>query len=220
MPSKVVSVEMTSGLMGPERLTISRLHMQVDALTAADSVLARIVAEYGYPPPWQRKPGFATLIHIILEQQVSLASAKNAFDNLQAALNGVTPEGLLTLSDVTLKTIGFSRQKTRYARALAEAVIKAQLKLEHLPLLSDDGVREKLTQIPGIGIWTANVYLMMALGRADIWPQGDLALNISYTRLYSLAKRPSAAELAARARVWQPYRTAAAHLLWHAYLSS
>jgi DNA-3-methyladenine glycosylase II len=211
---------MTGGLERPERLTVARLHAQVDALSATDGVLARVVAQYGYPPLWQREPGFATLIHIILEQQVSLASAKNAFNNLQAALELVTPEGLLRLSDNTLKTIGFSRQKTRYARALAEAVIREQLKLESLPLLCDDDVREKLVQIPGIGVWTANIYLMMALARQDIWPQGDLALNISYTRLYSLAKRPSAAELAERARVWQPYRTAAAHLLWHAYLAS
>lgn len=210
---------MTRADTATEQLTPARLHAQVDVLVQGDAVLRRVVAQHGYPPLWQRPPGFATLIHIILEQQVSLASAKTAFDKLQAALGVVTPEGVLSLSDAALKAIGFSRQKARYARALAQAVMGGELVLEQLAALSDSAVRAHLTRLPGIGDWTASIYLMMALGREDIWPQGDVALAVSYSRLYGVNERLSGAALAERALGWRPYRSAAAQLLWHAYLS-
>jgi DNA-3-methyladenine glycosylase II len=210
---------MANGEADLERLTPARLHAQVDLLAQADAVLARVVAQHGYPPLWQRPPGFATLIHIILEQQVSLASAQAAFDKLERALGAVTPKGMLGFSDAALKATGFSRQKARYARALAQAVLGGELVLEQLTALSDEAVRERLTRLPGIGDWTASIYLMMALGREDIWPKGDVALTASYSRLCGLSERLSGATLAERALSWRPYRSAAAQLLWHAYLS-
>lgn len=191
----------------------------MDSLTARDADLAAIVARFGYPPLWAREAGFATLIHIILEQQVSLASAKAAFDRLHAALGRVEPQALLTLDDATLKTIGFSRQKTRYARLLAQALLAGQLDLARLSRLPDDDVRAMLKQLKGIGDWTVDIYLLMALGRPDVWPQGDLALAVALQRVKRLAARPAPNELLELAEAWRPWRAAAARLLWHHYLS-
>ncbi len=191
----------------------------VNLLAARDADLAAIVKRFGPPPLWERATGFATLIHLILEQQVSLASARAAFVKLQTALGAVEPHALLTLSDDELKTIGFSRQKTRYARLLAEAVRDGQLDFAQLAALDDDGVRAALTQLKGIGVWTADCYLLMALRRPDVWPHGDLALAVAWQQLKQLPERPSYAELGVLAERWRPWRAVAARLLWHNYLS-
>lgn len=195
------------------------LRRAVRQLAARDADLNAIVARYGDPPLWAREASFATLVHIILEQQVSLASAKAAFDRLQVALGSVEPHGLLMLDDTALKTIGFSRQKTRYARLLAEAVLAGQLDLAHLATLDDDGARAALKQLKGIGDWTADIYLLMALGRPDVWPKGDLALVVAAQRVKQLPARPAPAEFEALGESWRPWRAVAARLLWHHYLS-
>jgi DNA-3-methyladenine glycosylase II len=157
-------------------------------------------------------------VHLILEQQVSLASARAAFDRLVAQVGGpVTPEALLGLDDATLRAIGFSRQKTRYARALATSLLDG-FALSALGRLSDDEVRRALTAHPGIGRWTAEVYLTMCLRRPDVWPHGDLALATSATHVLGLAVRPSFDELEAIAERWRPWRAVAARILWHDYL--
>ena len=162
----------------------------VDELVKRDRDLAKIVHTFGYPPTWQREPGFATLIRIILEQQVSYASAKATFKRLNDAVETLTPESFLTLNDVELKAIGFSRQKTRYGRILAQAVADRTLDLERLSNLDDRTIREELTKIKGIGDWTVDIYLMMALQRQDVFPAKDLAVAIAVKEIKNLATRP------------------------------
>ncbi|MCB9136169.1 MAG: DNA-3-methyladenine glycosylase 2 family protein [Anaerolineales bacterium] len=191
----------------------------VKALANQDKDLARIVSTYGSPPLWARTPGFPTLIHIILEQQVSLASAKAAFTRLEEAIHPLTPENLLTLTDDQLKQIGFSRQKTRYARELANAILNGSLDLTALAQLEDEEAKAHLMKIKGIGPWTAEIYLLMALGRPDIWPNGDLALELALQQVKGLEKRPTREEARNLSDAWQPWRAVAARLLWHAYLS-
>ena len=200
-------------------ITPRRLSSACKALALHDPALGRVHASLGTPPIWQREAGFATLVHIILEQQVSLASALAAFNKLKAACDAITPRAFLGLSDETLKAIGFSRQKARYCRLLAEAVESRTLDLDALAALNDDAVREGLTSITGIGIWTANIYLLMVLLRADVWPRGDIALQTAWQRLNGLPVRPSADNLAIIAEGWAPHRAVAARLLWHYYLS-
>jgi DNA-3-methyladenine glycosylase II len=205
--------------MSLQTLNESTLATAVQTLTERDARLAEIVRDFGPPPLWPREPGFPTLLHIILEQQVSLASAKAAFDRLQEAVNPVTPEGFLQLSDLELKTIGFSRQKTRYGRLLAEEIRTGKLDLAALDRLPDEAVRSVLTALTGIGNWTADIYLLMALRRPDVWPKGDLALAVAMQQLKNLTSRPTFEELEALSLQWKPWRAVAARLLWHLYLS-
>jgi DNA-3-methyladenine glycosylase II len=156
---------------------------------------------------------------MILEQQVSLASAKAAYDRLVAAISPLTPESFLRLNDAELKAIGFSRQKTQYGRHLAEAINQGDLDLAALAGLKDIEAKTRLMQIKGIGAWTAEVYLLMALRRPDVWPAGDLALAVAVQQLKQLAQRPTTQELIELGQAWQPWRAVAARILWHFYLS-
>jgi DNA-3-methyladenine glycosylase II len=188
-------------------------------LAAHDPDLAGIVARHGSPPMWERPPGFATLVHIILEQQVSLASAQAAFDRLRAAADPVTPARLLAFSDAELLSIGFSRQKARYGRALAMAVQAGDLDLDGLTVLPDAEVERVLEAIPGIGRWTSTIYLLMVLRRPDVWPVADIALATAVADLRGLEQRPTPEALATIGEAWRPWRSVAARLLWHDYLS-
>lgn len=185
---------------------------------AGDPQLGVVYRQYGVPPLWDREPGFATLLQIILEQQVSLASAKACFDKLIACLGNVTPETVLALDDIELKRIGFSRQKTAYARHLSEAVLEGRLALHSLHDLPDAEVKAELIKLKGIGEWTSDIYLLMALLRPDVMPKGDIALHAAYQKL-SGGPRPSSDEFLKIAERWKPYRSVAARLLWHCYLS-
>jgi DNA-3-methyladenine glycosylase II len=191
----------------------------VALLAARDTDLAAIVARYGPPPLWDRAPGFATLLHIVLEQQVSLASARAAFDRLPAVADPLTPARFLELGDDELLTIGFSRQKARYGRALAAALVTGALDLDALDGLDDDSVHRSLQAIPGIGPWTSTIYLLMVLGRPDVWPVGDIALAESVGQVKGLGRRPNAAEMAGLGESWRPWRSVAARLFWHDYLA-
>ena len=189
-------------------------------MAGRDRDLARIHAELGTPPTWFREPGFPTLIHIILEQQVSLASARAAFTRLlTAAASPLTPERFLALDDAQLKAIGFSRQKTAYGRNLARSISDGQVKLETFGEMSDAEIKAGLLQVKGIGSWTADIYLLMALRRPDIWPGGDLGLAVAVQELKCLPARPSVIELATFSEPWRPWRGVAARLLWHYYLN-
>lgn len=203
----------------PTALDAETLASAVEELAARDPALAAIVARHGPPPLWDRAPGFPTLLHIILEQQVSLASAQAAFDRLRLATDPTTPERFLELSDGELLAIGFSRQKARYGRALATAVGDGSLDLDGLPRLDDEAARRELVAIPGIGPWTATIYLLMVLGRPDVWPVGDIALAQAVAEVKGLATRPSPEEMAELGRAWRPWRSVAARLFWHDYLS-
>lgn len=193
-------------------------HALCDHLALHDDDLNSIILRHGYPPFWSRKPGFATLIHIILEQQVSLASAKAALEKLQTRLSIITPSRLTALSIEEMKACYFSRQKIIYARHLAEAIISKQLNLKKLEVRDDLAIREQLKKIKGIGDWTVDVYLMMALHRTDFFPLGDVALVNSLKNVKGLPKNTTKAELENISDVWKPHRTIAAFLLWHDYL--
>jgi DNA-3-methyladenine glycosylase II len=199
-------------------LTRETLGEAVDILAARDPDLAGIVERFGRPPLWDREPGFATLLHIVLEQQVSLASARAAFDRLRAVADPLTPPRFLELDDTALLAIGFSRQKARYGRALAAAIDSGALDLDGLAQLDDDAVRTSLEALPGIGPWTSNIYLLMVLGRPDIWPAGDIALASSVAEVKGLPGRPDPATLTALGEPWRPWRSVAARLFWHDYL--
>ena len=188
-------------------------------LTVRDADLERVIQTYGAPPLWVREPGFPSLVYIILEQQVSLASARAAFQRLRAAASPLTPTRFLKLSDTQLKQIGFSRQKTLYTRLLAESLVKRHLDLNDLHDLSDDAARKFLIALKGIGTWTADIYLLSALRRPDIWPIGDLALAVAVQEVKRLRSRPSPERLESLSQLWRPYRAVAARLFWHAYLS-
>jgi DNA-3-methyladenine glycosylase II len=191
----------------------------VRLLVDRDTHLAEVVEKYGPPPLWVREPGFPTLVYIILEQQVSLASAKAAFDRLNAAVRPLTPGRFLKLTDAELLRIGFSRQKTLYTRLLAESLSRRYFDLRDLHGLEDDTARKMLVAFKGIGKWTADIYLLSALRRPDIWPTGDLALSTAVQEVKRLRQRPSPERLEKLSAPWRPWRAVAARLFWHAYLS-
>jgi DNA-3-methyladenine glycosylase II len=201
-----------------EPLTEARLLEGVTVLTAQDADLAAVVHRWGPPPLWARDPGFPTLIHIILEQQVSLASARAAFDRLLALATPLTPTRFLELDDATLRTVGFSRQKTGYSRHLAQAIVTGEFDIDGLGTLPDDAARTALVARKGIGPWTADIYLLMCLGRPDVWPVGDLALQVAMQSIKGLAQRPTVVEMEKIGEAWRPWRAVAARLLWHHYL--
>jgi DNA-3-methyladenine glycosylase II len=187
-------------------------------LAKQDKHFAKVIELYGPPPLWGREPGFATLVQIILEQQVSLASAKACYDKLEKRVGTVTPENLLKSTDQELKAYGFSRQKAVYARHLAESLVNKHIDLDVLHTLSDTHVGDELLRLKGIGRWTADIYLLMALRRPDIMPKGDIALHSAWHKL-SGEPRPTADEFIVIAERWRPYRSVAARLLWHFYLA-
>lgn len=203
-----------------KHLTESTFKQALAVLKDRDPDLGDILSNLGPPPIWKRAPGFPTLVRIILEQQVSLASAKAAFDRLSRAIPILTPDAFLKLDGEKLKQIGFSRQKTRYCRNLAEAITEGFLMLEDLDRMDDDATRAELLKITGIGRWTADIYLLMALRRPDVWPVGDLALTIAVQRVKRLGSRPSSAELEVLSQTWKPWRAVAARVFWHHYLSN
>ncbi len=188
-------------------------------LAQRDAEFSMIIQQYGVPDVWSRPPAFSTLLLFILEQQVSLASAKATFDRLVDLVGDVTPGNVKTLSDDDFLCAGFSRQKTRYTRALADEILEGRLQIAALGALPDESVRQRLTSVIGIGPWTADVYLLACLGRPDIWPVGDRALQVSAAEVKLLDRIPTTGELDRLGESWRPHRSAAARLLWHAYLS-
>ncbi|MGZ5218882.1 MAG: DNA-3-methyladenine glycosylase family protein [Chitinophagaceae bacterium] len=189
-----------------------------DLLSKKDMHLKNIVRQYGYPPMWTRPANFQTLILIILEQQVSLASAKAAFLKLKEKLGTITPGKLLQLTDAELKACYFSRQKIVYARHLATAIVSKQLNLEKLSLLPDEKIREELKRIKGIGDWTVDIYLLFSLQRTDIFPTGDLAMMNAFKEIKQLEKQVSKEEVIVLSQNWKPHRSVATMMLWHYYI--
>jgi len=198
--------------------TKSELPTICDTLAKQDVDLQTIVDAYGYPPFWSRPNTFETLVHIILEQQVSLASAAATLEKLRRKIGNVTPENVLMLSDEDLRDAAFSRQKTAYVRHLGEAIVGGRLDLERLGRASNEEIRDTLIQIKGIGNWTIDIYLIMVLHRADIFPTGDLAAVAALKTVKHLDVTP-AEVVATITDAWAPHRTVATMLLWHHYLS-
>jgi len=201
-----------------ELLDEEKLHEAVDILVARDPALASVVRRHGSPPLWARPPGFPTLIRIILEQQISLSSARAAYDRLGARTGEPTPETFLELSDGELRGIGFSRQKARYVRLLAGSLLSGFLDLSLFESLGDDEARGGLMTLKGIGRWSADIYLLMALRRPDVWPRSDLALISAVTRIKGLSAPPSPEEFDAMGEAWRPWRSVAARIAWFEYL--
>jgi DNA-3-methyladenine glycosylase II len=199
-------------------LTTKTLVQAAEELAARDETLAWILTTYGAPPMWARPTGFSTLVHIILEQQVSLKSAKAMLLRLESAIDPFRPERFVELGETHLRSLGVTRQKSAYLLHLSESILNDELSLTRLSRMSDDSVRLKLTRIKGIGSWSADVYLLMAMRRADIWPAGDLALAVAAKDLLSLERKPTPEELETIAERWRPYRAVAARMLWQHYL--
>ena len=189
-----------------------------DRLAAMDADLQGIINRYGYPPIWSRTNTFESLVHIILEQQVSLASALSALNRLKERIVEITPARVLLLTDEELKACYFSRQKTIYVKHLAEFIISGKLSLAELELLPDDEVRSRLMAVKGIGNWTVDIYLIFILHRADIFPIGDLAAVNALKKVKNLSGSVSREDILLIAERWKPYRTLATMLLWRFYL--
>ncbi|HLJ63774.1 MAG TPA: DNA-3-methyladenine glycosylase 2 family protein [Stellaceae bacterium] len=189
----------------------------VTRLTRIDPDFAGIIKLAGPPLFVARPQGFRTLLHIILGQQISVAAAASMEAKLDARCRPLTAGRFLKLSDADLKECGFSRQKMAYARHLAEAITARRFDPKTLRAQADEAVLAELIKLKGIGRWSAEIYLLFALERSDIWPADDLALQLGVQYLKGLDARPSAANLRAIAEPWRPWRTAAACLIWHFY---
>ncbi len=200
------------------RLDSATLETGCRILAERSAALAALYDRNGLPPLWRRQPGFSTLVKLILEQQVSLASGAAAYRRLEARLGEVTPATLLTLDDDELRAAAFSRQKARYVRLLAGAILAERVDLEAIGRMDDDDATAALTAQVGIGPWTAANYLLFALGRPDAWPRGDRALVVALARAIDRPEPPSYEEADEMAETWRPWRAVAARLLWHDYL--
>ncbi len=187
-------------------------------LAGRDEQLASVIHDYGYPPMWVRPASFATLVLIILEQQVSLASAYAAFKKLKEKAGNITASRIMQLTDDELRSCYLSRQKMTYVRGLAQSVLAKELQLKILNTMDDESVRVQLKKHKGIGDWTADIYLIHALNRTDIFPIGDLALVKSLKELKQLPAHTDQRELLQIAELWRPYRTIATIILWHRYI--
>ncbi|MFV0389655.1 MAG: DNA-3-methyladenine glycosylase family protein [Pyrinomonadaceae bacterium] len=189
-------------------------------LSKSEPRFAKVIASHGIPPLWNRQPGFETLLRIILEQQVSLQSAAAAFNKLQERVHKISPAAVLAISDEELRACYFSRQKAAYAKELSTAVIEKRLNLKKLETMSDSDAKTELMKIKGIGNWTSDIYLLMAMLRTDIMPRGDIALHQAWADLSALDARPNADEFQIIAEKWKPFRSVAARILWHFYLET
>ncbi|MBK0380331.1 DNA-3-methyladenine glycosylase family protein [Mucilaginibacter segetis] len=201
------------------RFTLENYHSICDALALTDSALAGIIQEHGYPPMWSRPNTFESLVHIILEQQVSLASARSALNKLRDKVQEITPARALLLTEAELKACYFSRQKAAYTKYLAAAIISGQIDLAAFEQMENDDIRRQLTSLKGIGNWTVDVYLMFVLQRADIFPIGDLAAVNAFKKVKQTHPAITREDILVLTQSWQPYRTVATMLLWHWYLS-
>ncbi len=190
-------------------------HNDIECLITKDSIFKQIQKNYGNPPSWARPEGFISLSQMILEQQVSLASARAHFDKLNAYLSAFTPTELIKLSDEEIRSCQISRQKTKYLRALAEAVLSRELVFDELQQMPAEEVRKKLTAIKGIGNWTTDVYLMFCLQAKDIFPTGDIALVNTVKEFFGEMDTEEIVKIGER---WQPLRSLATYFLWHHYL--
>ncbi|MAI32628.1 MAG: 3-methyladenine DNA glycosylase [Rhodopirellula sp.] len=206
--------------MQQKTITDETLRMGVDVLAERDPDLYEVRARLGYPPTWIREPGFASLVHIILEQQVSIKAAATMFQRLESHLEMVTPDSVRRAGESGLRNVGLTRQKSRYCVELANRIASGELDLSRLATLDDAEGRSHLLDIPGLGPWTVDIYYMMALGRPDVWPQGDLALASAIQDIRKLDARPTKNEQLAFAEQWGPWRAVAARMLWMHYLDA
>jgi len=204
----------------PRALTNETLAAGVRALARQDPDFAALYRRNGLPPMWARRPGFSTLVHIVLEQQVSIAAARTLFRRVAAEIGGVTPERILDRGALGLHRLGITRQKSAYCHALAAAVQDGSLSLARIARSADVEGRAALLAIHGIGPWSADIYYLMALRRPDVWPVGDLALAVALREVKRLRRLPDARKQLVMSDAWAPWRSVAARLLWHYYLTT
>ncbi len=198
-------------------LTRIQLQNGIDALAASEPAIADALDRIGYPEPRIRERGYMTMLRTIVGQQVSVASAASVWNKLEAELGpDFAPQELLARDFDSLRACGLSRQKQGYARSLCDLVAKGEVDFDNLPADDEEAIAE-LTRIKGIGRWSAEIYLLFAEGRGDIWPAGDLAVQAGIHRLLDLAERPSEKETRAMSEKWRPHRGALAIFTWHAY---
>jgi len=198
-------------------LTEATLGEGLSALARADADFARALDEAGPPPLRRRDPGFATLLRAIVAQQLSAKAAATIWDRVEGAVAPLEPARLLAFADEELRACGLSRQKIGYCRALADDVLAGRVDLRGLAGWDDEAAIAELVKLKGIGRWTAEIYLLFALGRPDVFPADDLALMVAAQRMKRLDDRPSGKALRGIAEAWRPWRGAAAHFLWHYY---
>jgi DNA-3-methyladenine glycosylase II len=206
--------------IAPRALTRETLAAGVRALTRRDPDFAALYRRNGMPPLWARRPGFATLVHIVLEQQVSIAAARSLFRRVRAEIGGMTPERVLERGTLGLHRLGITRQKASYCHALAAAVQDGSLSLTGIARSDDMTGRSALLELRGIGPWSADIYYLMALRRPDVWPVGDLALAIALKDVKRLRRIPDVRRQLEMSAGWAPWRSVAARLLWHYYLTT
>ncbi|MDG5488015.1 DNA-3-methyladenine glycosylase 2 family protein [Sphingomonas sp. BGYR3] len=199
-------------------LSAEQLNAGMDALAEREPAIAAALADYGYPAPRIRERGYATLLRTIIGQQVSVKAAQSVWNKLDALLDGAVldPAALLAADAETLRAAGLSRQKAGYALGLAEAVASGRIDLHQLPADDEEAIAA-LVSLKGIGRWSAEIYLLFAEGRPDIWPAGDLAVQIAVGRILGLSEKPTEKETRALADPWRPHRGAAAIFAWHHY---
>jgi DNA-3-methyladenine glycosylase II len=198
-------------------LSAERIRLCLDALADIEPAFARALDRAGYPEPRIRAPGYQTMLRTIVGQQVSVAAAASIWAKLEAAVGfGLDPAAVAAAPDELLRTAGLSRQKVSYAKSLAEHVASGTLDLDALPADDEDAIAA-LTAVKGVGRWSAEIYLLFAEGRGDIWPAGDLAVQIEIGRMLDLPERPTERALRTVAEPWRPHRGAAAIFAWHGY---
>lgn len=212
-------VAMTDLLPRVERLDAATFVEAAELLAGEDAALAAVIAEHGMPAFWSRFPGFATLVLLILEQQVSLESGAAVYRRVSGAAGGVNPERLLDLGLEGLQAAGTTRQKAGYLMSLAQAVVEGELDLQRLAEATEEDARQTLLGLRGVGPWTADVYLLSALRRPDVFPVGDRALQVGTAEALGLVSVPAPDELELLSTPWRPIRSVAARLIWHAYLA-
>jgi len=191
------------------------VHKHLGILRRREKRLSDAIKFAGLPESRLMTPGFATLIRVIVDQQVSVKAGAAIWAKLEKAAGDVTPRRLLKMDEPGLRACGFSGQKARYSLGLAEACAAKKLDLDALEKADDATVRETLTAFKGVGPWTADIYMMFGMGRPDVWPSGDLGLQIAIHELWNMKARPGPKHLDTLAEGWKPYRSAAALMLWH-----
>ena len=196
-------------------LTLRTMQNDLRALAGDDAQVAAALERFGYPELRRRPPGFDTLLRAIVFQQISIHAAAAIWKRIEAAVVPLTAAAYCATGDDVIRACGFSRQKLLYARSLAELVASGEVPLEALDQMEDEEAVEQLVKIKGVGRWTAEVYLMFALGRRDMWPADDLGLIVGMQRLKNLRKRPDRKRMLKLGEAWRPRRSAASHLLWH-----
>lgn len=204
----------------PRQLNAASLRTGIDALCRRDEDLAAVVGRLGIPPLWGRRPGFAALVHIVLEQQVSIVAARTMYQRLRRHVGTVTPQSIIRLGVDGMRGLGFTRQKSAYCYGLAEALLAGHVDLSSVARADDDAGRRALLEVRGLGPWSVDIYYLMALRRPDVWPQGDLALAVGLREVKRLAALPSRDQQQQLAARWRPWRSVAARILWAHYLAA